>query len=351
MEEKNIQKGREHWQSVVFEGKEYPSICSLAREYEVSYSRLSHYYARNHDIHLSMQRCLEEQGIEVSLWGKPYHGIADVAIQFGLKYASLRAKAKRMESLEKAVDTMLRAEPIRYEGKTYETLSELCAANGISQDNIYERLTYGLSLKEALTRPIKSNGNRKAVEFHGIEYPSHREVCRVYGISEHCVRGQTKTNSINFLESLQILVTLKEQANIPQEEPLNYIPACRVRGVNYKTMAGFLTLYGITGSAFYTYKSRHGYEDVFEALKAMQKETRKAYILHGKPVFQGELSKCYSSYQLKKMNLPSVGVPRYPTLQGADFDTECYDLLEMYEKLKEEITVPKEKMEWGMHLE
>ncbi len=351
MEEKNIQKGREHWQSVVFEGKEYPSIRSLAREYEVSYSRLSHYYARNHDIHLSMQRCLEEQGIEVSLWGKPYHGIADVAIQFGLKYTSLRTKAKSMGTLEKAVDVLLRTEPIRYEGRDYESLSELCSDNGVLQDNIYERLTYGLSLKEALTRPIKSNGNRKAVEFHGIEYPSHREACRAYGISERCIRELTKSNPIDFIESLQILVTLKEWANIPQEEPLNYIPACRVRGTNYKTMAGFLVSYGITGTTFYVYKSQHGYRNVFDALKEMQKETRKAYVLHERPVFYSELSKCYSSYQLKKMNLPSVLVPRYPTLQGVDFDTECYDLLEMYENLKEEVTAPKEKIEWGMHLE
>ena len=65
----------------------------------------------------------------------------------------------------------------------------------------------------------------------------------------------------------------------------------------------------------------------------MQEEVRCAYLKEGKPEFYSDLLKKYDDYQIKKMNLEKVAVPRYPTIQGFDFHTDCYDTLAIYEGL------------------
>ena len=54
------------------------------------------------------------------------------------------------------------------DGKTYNTLRELCKAYNINYSTVRSRLRYGLSLKEALTlktkadsKEIKNSGNKR----------------------------------------------------------------------------------------------------------------------------------------------------------------------------------------------
>lgn len=318
---------------VEFRGILYPSVKSVADEYGLSYSRLSHFYYRNNDIDQAVQRCVESQGVSIELWGRSYYGVSDVAMKFGLKYAALVWRMRDGTGLEQAVKTMLEEEPVIFRGKQYENFVDLCAEYHIQPGNVYERLRYGLTLEDALTRGIKNTGNRRTIYYEGKEYPSHRDLCRAYGLSELCVREQTRRNPLQYLDAFQLLVDLKEQAGIPREEYLNYIPGCRVRGKNYKTAARFAAEFGITASTLYTYKSRHDCSTVFEAFEQMQEEVRCAYLKEGKPEFYSDLLKKYDDYQIKKMNLEKVAVPRYPTIQGFDFHTDCYDTLAIYEGL------------------
>ena len=112
--------------------------------------------------------------------------------------------------------------------------------------------------------------------YRGEAYESQIDLCRVYGISVLCVREQLRSQPLTFLEEFDVLNQMKERLGMGKEEMLNYIPHCRIRGRNYKTMAGLLREFGITASAFYTRKCRNEDKDVFAVLKEMQKETRRA---------------------------------------------------------------------------
>ena len=97
--------------------------------------------------------------------------------------------------------------------------------------------------------------------------------------------------------------------------------------------------FGITATTFYTCKHRNEDKDVFTVLKQMQAETRRAYEADGKGMFREELRKLgYTEARINK--LPKTEIPKYPTMQGFDFDTECYDGEKLYyeilnEKLEE----------------
>lgn len=318
---------------VEFHGVLYPSVKAVAEEYGLSYSRLEHFYYRNRNIQESVQKCIESNGILIELWGHKYFGIAEVALKFGIKYVALAQRVRDGMELQQAVKSMLGNEPVTFRGKQYENFVDLCAEHHIQPGNVYERLSYGFTLEEALERPIQSKGIGKTVSYNGKNYTSLMDLCRDYGISEMCVREQLRRNPLQFLDAFEILVELKKQAVIPREEYLNYIPGCRVRGKNYKTVASFAAEFGMTSTTLYTYKSRHNCGTVFEAFRQMQKEVRKAYLKDGKPTLYSELLKQYDKYQIYKMNLPAVEVPRYPMIQNFDFFTDCHDTLAIYENL------------------
>lgn len=96
------------------------------------------------------------------------------------------------------------------------------------------------------------------------------------------------------------------------------------------------------------YKYKKGIRDLFETLRSMQKETRKAFLLDGEPIFDKDLRKRYTQTQIDQMHLPAVFVPRYPGLQGFDFETGCLDLLVAYEDMVAELENRQEQKPMGM---
>ncbi len=246
----------------------------------------------------------------------------------------------------------METEPVLFQGKTYENFGDLCAAYRIQPANVYFRLEYGMDLKEALTRPIKGMGNKNETTYRGKTYESQIDLCRAYGISVLCVREQLRSQPLTFLEEFDVLNRLKERLGMGKEEMLNYIPHCRIRGKNHKTMAGLLREFGITASAFYTRKCRNEDKDVFAVLKEMQKETRRAYVADGRPMLPEELQKMgYTKYRIS--HLPRGELPKYPKLQGFDLDTGCMDGEKLYYEILngklQEVSPTEEEM--GMRME
>ena len=53
------------------------------------------------------------------------------------------------------------------------------------------------------------------------------------------------------------------------------------------------------------------------------------------------MRKQYGQAQLKKIQDQKIEVPRYPSLQEFDFQTECYDTMAIYYELLEELKQEK----------
>lgn len=335
-----------------YEGVQYPSLSSMAERLDLPLSILQHAYYRTKDIGQSVEYAREYASRDMAVWGKEYQSLSQVAMVFGISHYHLVSQVREGVRLQEAVKKALETEPVQFQGKTCEHFGDLCAAYRIQPDNVYFRLEYGMDLEEALTRPVKGTGKKNKVTYRGEAYESQIDLCRVYGISVLCVREQLRSQPLTFLEEFDVLNQMKERLGMGKEEMLNYIPHCRIRGRNYKTMAGLLREFGITASAFYTRKCRNEDKDVFAVLKEMQKETRRAYVVDGKPMLQEELEKMgYTKYRISRLDKGEL--PKYPRLQGFDLDTGCMDGEKLYyeilnEKLQEAGQVPGEEIEVKM---
>lgn len=335
-----------------YEGVQYPSLSSMAEKLDLPLSILQHAYYRTKDIGQSVEYARGYASRDMAVWGKEYQSLSQVAMVFGISHYHLVSQVREGVRLQEAVKKALETEPVQFQGKTYEHFGDLCAAYRIQPANVYFRLEYGMDLEEALTRPVKGTGKKNKVTYRGEAYESQIDLCRVYGISVLCVREQLRSQPLTFLEEFDVLNQMKERLGMGKEEMLNYIPHCRIRGRNYKTMAGLLREFGITASAFYTRKCRNEDKDVFAVLKEMQKETRRAYVVDGKPMLQEELEKMgYTKYRISRLDKGEL--PKYPRLQGFDLDTGCMDGEKLYyeilnEKLQEAGQVPGEEIEIKM---
>ena len=335
-----------------YEGVQYPSLSSMAEKLDLPLSILQHAYYRTKDIGQSVEYARGYASRDMVVWGKEYQSLSQVAMVFGISHYHLVSQVREGVRLQEAVKKALETELVQFQGKTYEHFGDLCAAYRIQPANVYFRLEYGMDLEEALTRPVKGTGKKNKVTYRGEAYESQIDLCRVYGISVLCVREQLRSQPLTFLEEFDVLNQMKERLGMGKEEMLNYIPHCRIRGRNYKTMAGLLREFGITASAFYTRKRRNEDKDVFAVLKEMQKETRRAYVVDGKPMLQEELEKMgYTKYRISR--LARGELPKYPRLQGFDLDTGCMDGEKLYykilnEKLQEAGQVPGEEIEIKM---
>ena len=126
-----------------YNGKLYRSPKALAEEYGLPWNSLAHYIQRCKTVEEAVDRCKEAHEKKIMLWGKRYQSRYEVATAFGIKETSISARIHtRNRTLEEIVLELLQKEPICFEGKSYNTLVELCAEYQVQPCNIFERLKY-----------------------------------------------------------------------------------------------------------------------------------------------------------------------------------------------------------------
>ena len=154
-----------------YNGKLYRSPKALAEEYGLPWNSLAHYIQRCKTIEEAVDRCKETQEKKIMLWGKRYQSRYALAIAFGIRETSISARIHtRNMTLEEIILELLQKEPICFEGKTYNTLVELCAEYQVQPCNVFERLKYGKTLEEAIYLPIRNNGKRYEIVYEGKVY-------------------------------------------------------------------------------------------------------------------------------------------------------------------------------------
>ncbi len=333
---------------VSYQGKEYPSVKALAEELGLPYSILSHHAYRTENIEKAVEKSYESMAREKPvLWGKCYASYEKIAEAYGIGARALCSRIAQGEALEEAVRTLLAAGIVQFRDKTYHGLAELCAEFSIQTTNVYDRLKYGMTLEEALTKPIRRTPRGTKISYRGKAYSSQISLCREYGISVGCVREQLRRHrEIPFLKMFDIFVRLKQAAGLPKEVQLNFIPRCIVNGKLYKRLLDLAQELGITVSSINSHQSKHETETLFDTLRLMQQKTVTQYLSDGKAVTRKELERQgYGCLQLFRMKEQKVQVPLYPSLQGYDFETGCYDTLHLYQQLLSEAEQEAEEQE------
>jgi len=72
---------------------------------------------------------------------------------------------------------------VDHQGKKFPSIKSMCAYWGILPETFTRRINvYGLSLEDALTRPVKPNGGQRCFDHNGKKYRSRSMMCRHYNI-------------------------------------------------------------------------------------------------------------------------------------------------------------------------
>ncbi len=256
-----------------YNGKLYRSPKALAEEYGLPWNSLAHYIQRCKTIEEAVDRCKETQEKKIMLWGKRYQSRYALAIAFGIRETSISARIHtRNMTLEEIILELLQKEPICFEGKTYNTLVELCAEYQVQPCNVFERLKYGKTLEEAIYLPIRNNGKRYEIVYEGKVYQNAAFLCREYNISKLLVYGQQRYKpEYSFIECFRLVKQLRDECGWPNTEVFAFIPRCKIQGKFYKRISDFASAVGMTRGQIDTYKSRHHHKNMIEALQEMQK--------------------------------------------------------------------------------
>lgn len=295
-----------------------------------------------------MGRKYQERSKKLILWGRKYNSLNEIAVAFGLNVGSLFARMDSLDDLELVVSELLNKEKICFKGNEYSGLTELAVAYGQEASLVFDRLYNGYEMERALTQPIrKLNRPEFEVEYHGKKYSSKRQLFREIGFSSRYIADLMKSQGIELERAVDIACETKRRAGIPMEKMLAYIPVGIIRGKIYNKAVELINEVGMTSSVIQMYKSRHGYTGILETLQAMQKETVECYSINGeRKNYYQLLALGYTSVSYRKV--PKELFPAYPQLVGIDLETDCVDVMKIYNEVKEEFIPMKNEMQMNM---
>ena len=342
-----LQNVKGHGKLMEYRGKLYRSPKVLAEEYGLPVSSLSHFIQRCDSVEEAVRRCMEQQEKKTVLWGREYESRYNMAESFGISYNAIEfaMNVKKM-SLEDTVRELLGKEPVRFEGKEYPTLVDLCTEYQVQPANVMERLQRGKTLYEAVYTPVKNNGISNRIGYEGKVYQNAAFLCREYHISKTLVEGQRRyEKEKSFLECFHLIRKLRDDCGWPEDRTFTYIPRCKIEGVFYKHLSSFARTVGMTAMQIESYRSRHNCQNLIETLYMMQRDRIPGYQTEYGLFTYSQIKRAgYSGTEQKRMPYIKDGIPRYPPLQKFHFDRECMDILERWEQLFDKR--PKRKKQW-----
>ena len=174
-------------------GKFFNDARSLCNNYEISYSIFKSMYDKNKSIEDVLSYCI---GIRDLFIYTECTTLTKVKIKFNLSDTQLIAlkqtisdeKCFRPEMLEivKCITSNKRisCKSITFDGKTYNSITDLCKAYNINYSTFYKRRKFGYSIKECL-RQKRDVGT---VVCNNVDYATIKSFSKAVGISESAVR-------------------------------------------------------------------------------------------------------------------------------------------------------------------
>lgn len=120
--------------------------------------------------------------------GKTYNTVSEMCRAYNITYNQYYNRVKHGWTQEEALGIQ-KKEPrtvIGPDGKAYRNVEEMCSCYGIKRNTYLMRLKKGLSQEEALTKKVKKmygRAGKRVTGPDGKEYKSISAMCREYGIS------------------------------------------------------------------------------------------------------------------------------------------------------------------------
>lgn len=94
---------------------------------------------------------------------------------------------------------------IEFRGQTFVSLASLCAHYGVSSHTVSHRLNKGMTLEEAISKPIRVKASPTTVNFRGTEYKTIADLVMSYGYDIHFFKWTRNKVGLSDLETLELL--------------------------------------------------------------------------------------------------------------------------------------------------
>lgn len=273
---------------VVYRGKTYASIRSLALAVSLPYGALVNYIRRYKNVETAVERLREvvtPQVIEV--WGKKFNSVSELAEYYGI--GSYVIKPDILKDRERLEKTIIRAysSKIEYRGRSYPNLTTLCAHEGVLTQTVYSRLKLGWSLDEAVTVPV-IRAKTASFMYRGEHFTSRRDLYEKYGINSSLLHSQGKMNpELSFETLFDIVNTFLETCGGNRPTLVSKIPFVIYNGEWYSNILDFCKACNVTSLDYYSAQNRlirteRLTPNPFEVMKYVRTRTETLLYYQGK---------------------------------------------------------------------
>lgn len=226
-------------------GNSFSTLKTMCAEYNISiatyYKRLKQGMSLN-DI---LTTPTKYGSICIEYNGKVYSSIENLCRELNIdrgRFSSRYYAGWKIEDcIEKPVDIShsgsYRPDFLLNTGKTREEIAELCNLHNINYSTLYSRLKSGMSLQDALNKPVIRQNRHSVIDHTGREHKSVRAMCKYWGIERHIYVSRIKSGKYTLKEIL-------ESSDKKIEMPINI-------KLGYDSIQELCKTYGISTTTYY----------------------------------------------------------------------------------------------------
>lgn len=226
--------------------------------------------------------------------------IAKKCLQMKVSYVVVKAAMLRWEMTFDEAVAYARSIGVNVGRKHYPSREQYYTAHKVSAGIVRARKLHDWDRRDVMKTPVRGTTGRK-VKYKGVEYKSHSELCREYGISNHFIDRLTRDYGYDFLTWFAFTETYFRKFR-PNKEPMSRCPYLIVNQKWFWTKSDFAIALGVTegmlGVALYKYDY-----DIYKALAYLHE-------LHGIPdkFLFADITLCYRQFYTMLNTLVDSGM-------------------------------------------
>ncbi len=201
---------------VEYKGITYNSMAHLCAAYNSSFSTVHAPLNKGMTLEQALETPLHSRKIGIVCFNKEYESIASLAREYNMYIHALRGRLRAGMSPEEAVSKDVRQfRKMRYNGVEYRSLLELCNKNDIEYESLPHRLKSGCTIDEAI-QAIQAP--KKKIYYMGQAYNSLVEACKAAGVSVYGVGYYVRKYKIQNKDIPRIIAMYVQKAKKEQQK-------------------------------------------------------------------------------------------------------------------------------------
>lgn len=181
---------------ITYNGIDYPSVTSLAKEYSILPNTLKYRLEQGMSVkdalstrrksRVDKNKPTPSNVVKIEYNGKHYDSFTQLCKEYNVPLANFSKRKSRGYSIEECIygrrDIKVN---YTYNNKGYYSLMEIAKEYNISLSTLSGRLSSGYSLKDAIEGNIETS-----IEYEGILYKNEKELCKKQGVSYATFRSR-----------------------------------------------------------------------------------------------------------------------------------------------------------------